>query len=518
MNQSLSYIIKPIRLHLALAYAFSFLCILTILAYNNGGRNSQILSLPRHRINTLTKNGSVIFTRLTNTTNHSITLHPLLGPQKATDSASLIQGLLAQLTPSTDKDNIRIQLIQIAGRYIKSPNKVSIFPNIRDDNNDMLIRKEYSLIGSDFSLPSWHCDNFCKEAIYLLEATKCFSDSDFILEHCKIHTTMQVKLLNGDTVFVDMAVGTPVFMIANPAKKHGWASLSDILNNTDLVTEQSRYLYAREQRLPIDICVARTIANYKQVLQLSWHTNNYSASLHSLYNFSGDFILAPGQSIEYRDTLGYIIDTTQNGFGAMIDADMQKVAQFGVMAKINGNPAYWDSAHYYLYKPYSDILNISIPKATVLFNDGKILLYSSTDTNWTPARLPQQSVLYSLIPPSSDTLYYGVQTSLPFLITGSAYVNAGTLIDSFATRIYGNTMLGTVPVITGSQYNYANGIGIFRQIPPNTSVTQALLYNYNVFDFYSGGPMFLASDSGIKIEYSQDAVQKKTNPHNMATR
>ena len=80
----------------------------------------------------------------------------------------------------------------------------------------------------------------------MLECTKYFADSDFIIENCHIHTTMQVKLLGGDTVFTDMAVNTPVFMVANTAKKCGWASLNDILNNSGLVTPKSYYANARK--------------------------------------------------------------------------------------------------------------------------------------------------------------------------------------------------------------------------------------------------------------------------------
>jgi hypothetical protein len=468
-------------------------------------QSPTVLLLPMHHIKPADTPGTIIFTRITNTTNHSITLHPLLTPMRATDSATLIQGILSKVTPSDNIDKKRMKLIQIVGHYIKSTNKNSFFPNLRDNNNDTLINREYSLIGSGFSLPSWHCDNFCKEAIYLLECTKLFADSDFILQHCSIHTTMQVKMHNGDTVFVDMAVGTPVFMVANPSRKSGWASLSDILNDTTLVSGQSRYYFINDRGDSVDISPARSIDNYKLIFQLPWKLNNYAASGHNLDNFNGDFILAPGQSIEYRDTIGYIIDTSQNGIGAIIDADMQKAAYFGVAGKIYKDESYLDSASCYLYKPYSETLKVPVSEAASLFNNGKILLYSRAE-NWSPGYLPKQSVLYSFIPASEDTGYFGIQTSAPLLVTASTMYNEKTN-DSFYVSFYADALFSAPPAITANQFNYANGLGRFTQILPHTSVNQQLLYNYNIFNFYKGGAMFLASGSGIVIQASSDATR-----------
>ena len=220
--------------------------LVSLSACNSKHYRPTVLNLPHHYIFPGISPGTVIYTRLTNTTDHSITLHPLLAPMNATDSASLIQGILSQITQTGNIDNIRLQLLRVVGRYIKSPLKVSFLPNFKDGNDDSIINRAYSLIGNSFSVPSWHCDNFCKEAIYMLECTKYFADSDFIIENCHIHTTMQVKLLGGDTVFTDMAVNTPVFMVANTAKKCGWASLNDILNNSGLVTPKSYYANARK--------------------------------------------------------------------------------------------------------------------------------------------------------------------------------------------------------------------------------------------------------------------------------
>jgi len=489
-------------------FSFTMLLIMLLCSYKNTSAHTsqRILKLPQHHISPADTPGTVIFTRLTNTTGHSITLHPLLTPMGATDSASLVRGILAQLKPSGDTDNIRLQLIRIVGHYIKSPFKESFLPNVRDYNNNRLIKKEYSLTGSEFSFPSWHCDNFCREAIYLLEATKFFADSDFIIQNCGIHTTMQVKLLHGDTIFADMAVGTPVFMVPDPNRRCGYASLSDILNDTTLVAANTLYFYINEHGDSINVAPIRGLNTYQPIFRLPWTLHPCTASKDVLANFSGDFILAPGQSVEYRYTLGYVIDTSLSENKTTIDAAMKKVAYFGVLSRMEKIDRYLDSAVLYLYKPYSDILKIPMSRARVLFNEGKIWIYSSNST-WSPGYLPHQSILYSNIPASADTLYYGVQTSAPLLITDSKYLSGKMATDSFHMAFYGEAPLNAAPRIDDSEFNYANGVGNFIKIPPHTEVRQRLLYNYHILNFYKGGPMFAASAPGILIESSPDTVK-----------
>lgn len=463
-------------------------------------RSQCLITLPHHHLKIADTPGTVIWTRITNTTKHSIILHPLLSNGCSADSASLISGFLGRLRPSADTDEIRLQLIQMVGRYIKSANKTNGL-SIFKESDDTVVNRKFSFTGSALSIPLWQCGDFCREAAFILYATGFFHPDDFLLNSFGFHTVMQIKLLGGDTVFADMSVEEPVFMVANAAKGSGWASLCDIINDRSLITDKSKYCYKKEAGDSMDLSLLE-ISAYKSKFDLPFNQRIFHLARFHPVNFNADFVLYPGQVIEYRDTTGYLVDTGKNGKGQAARRIMQLAAgelARGKMDKSIGAIAESILAYYDLC---ARLLDTSREAAMAMCKNREIQLFDS-GSNWYPVHTTKILVLRSNIPPGVDTLYFGIQTSAPLLIAQSVEIN-GKDTSLFRAAFYSSSLFSPAHALAAGQVNYANGIGRFDCILPHTRLQQDLLYNNNVLNFYTGGRMFTASGPGIEVSSSAD--------------
>ncbi|MDB5280976.1 MAG: hypothetical protein JWO06_51 [Bacteroidota bacterium] len=475
----------------------------------------QTVYLPKHTILPGDPPGKITWSRITNKSSKAVTLYPILKDPYASDSATLIRQLLSKVT-STNRDSARLQLMFLVAHYLKSPSRINTLTMFSEASTDDSINaRKYALIGSELSIHNWQCQNFTREAIAVLEATQFFSDTDFIINSLKLHTVLEVKH-RGDTIMLDMTSSTPVFIVGNPAKACGYASVSDIMNDTSLISESSRYLFNGQP-----IFAEADISEYQM------HFQSVDKDLFvkvPLDNFDARIVLCAGCWMEYRDTLGYIIDTSVLSNRNFIEAAAVQCSHFSKLYKLTGNTAYQDSTLFYLYNGPATLLNLSLAAAKAAYNSGRIRYYGATQS-WYPSydtKLPQ---LFFNKPASAPGAIWGKDISFPFLVSSFTYNHA---ISNF--QFYSAELLDTAPVVTAQQFNYANSFN--RIIPANVPLQLSLLYNPALINFYLGGAMFttnsvtdsLLIESSIDtcaatkitisaIDFSSDTLKLSANPY-----
>ncbi|HWB63293.1 MAG TPA: T9SS type A sorting domain-containing protein [Chitinophagales bacterium] len=469
----------------------------------------SIITLPRHQISPLTPYGTEIFTRITNTAGVPDTLYPLYNPNHPghedifSDSSHLLNYLMSQVNFNTDTESIKLQLMQVVGRFVKNPrkaNNLNIFQEAQSNVHDSAMVRKFSLIGSELGIPNWQCGSFVRHACHILLATGYFTPSDFRIVNLPFHSVMEFNYY-GRWTLADVSVNTSAFMVPNPQSPNGFASADDVIHNSSLLDDSVRFV-------PTDVD-GNDLPYSGQYLSMNDYkkyyynpTYNSFSDTAPLYNLSSAIVLCPGCSLEYRFKTGYVIDSSILQVKNTLSDNFRLIGYYGIKYKVTGNSIYLDSTFYYMYNGPASIIGIPYSSAKSAF-DANLIQYYSPNPDWSPSYYDITPQLHFHVPASTDTLYSTKDILLPFLTTNIRLQNQDTIVQS-DLPLWADSLSGQPPIVPYRGIVYW---GYIKSIlPPNTILDLDLAWNPAIINFYQGGPMFRSMHGSEIVETSTDAV------------
>ncbi|MCB9187071.1 MAG: T9SS type A sorting domain-containing protein [Flavobacteriales bacterium] len=357
-----------------------------------------------------------------NPTSYPMTFYPkvanLPGGEYITYSEdSLFSWLTAQVR--SQGEDVKLDAIQALARLVKSPrhvNELGIY-----DHTLGIGRKKFSPIGW-FSHYHAQCGDYMRYCDNLL--IKAFGVLPDELMDCSIpynHTMGQIYY-SGSWAKVDFDPGSPSLMNRNPLSINGFASISDLVSNTELLVEEDRYLYADTVDLNPYFFMEDHRENYVGA------TEFYQVETEEDYEIEGSWTLCAGCSIELRVPLN-----PETVFLDLQTVEVQEMYQQFVSFQMTGDSLLlWQAV-----TALADYLDISDEEALGLIYSGNISFESPTiDVLIKHYYRRHVPTLTLRIPPSGNARNIGVDADLhlPFIVTdvttSGTVVLTDTIIDS----------------------------------------------------------------------------------------